>query len=62
MKISQTSDKGKHPAIIEQMNKRLQDLGITGSDNSTSDNSTPLNNTQTNVDDFRARARAIFDN
>ena len=62
MKISQTSDKGKHPAIIEQMNKRLQDLGVTGSDNSTSDNSTPLNNTQTNVDDFRARARAIFDN
>ena len=57
MKISQTPDKEKHPAIIDQMNDRLQALGITGSDNST-----PLNNTQTNVDDFRARARAIFDN
>jgi hypothetical protein len=57
MKISQTSDKKKHPAIIEQMNKRLQDLGVTRSDNSTSDNSTPLNNTQTNVDNFRENAR-----
>ena len=57
MKISQTPDKKKHSAIIEQMNKRLQDLGITRSDNSTSDNSTPLNNTQTNVDDFRENAR-----
>lgn len=57
MKISQTPDKQKHSAIIEQMNKRLQDLGITGSDNSTPDNSTPLNNTQTNVDNFRENAR-----
>lgn len=62
LKISQTPDKGKHPAIIKQMNDRLRALGITRSDNSTSDSSSPSNNEQANVDDFRQRARAIFDN